>query len=147
MYSIKTEISSLSYHKNCLLVELKNFRKISKRRISEGGSFQPGLLTVSSNHPYGIKLRFKYKRSGSSNLGLEDPNLLQNFNILYYLLSAFVFLSSSTMRGTTLETSPTIPRSATSKMGASGFLLIAMINSDSSIPARCWIAPEIPQAR
>ena len=43
--------------------------------------------------------------------------------------------------------SPTTPRSATEKIGASSALLTAMIKSDSSIPAKCWIAPEIPKAK
>ena len=36
---------------------------------------------------------------------------------------------------------------AMSKIGASSSLLIAIIRSDSSIPATCWIAPEIPIAK
>lgn len=43
--------------------------------------------------------------------------------------------------------SPTTPRSATSKIGAPSSLFTAMIRSDSSIPAKCWMAPEIPNAR
>src|SRR5215469_16634024 len=48
--------------------------------------------------------------------------------------------------GTTVNRSPTTPKSAISKIGASGSLLIAMIVFDVCIPARCWIAPEIPTA-
>ena len=43
-------------------------------------------------------------------------------------------------------TSPTIPRSDTSKIAAESFLLIAITHSEFSIPAICWIAPDIPQA-
>ena len=48
--------------------------------------------------------------------------------------------------GTTLNRSPTKPISATWKIGASSSLLIAMIVFESFIPARCWIAPEMPTA-
>ena len=59
----------------------------------------------------------------------------------------FYFFSLSVRRGTILRTSPTIPKSATLKIGANLSLLMAMMKSDSSIPARCWMAPEIPIAK
>ena len=48
--------------------------------------------------------------------------------------------------GTILNRSPTRPMSATWKIGASSSLLIAMIVFESFMPARCWIAPEMPIA-
>lgn len=48
--------------------------------------------------------------------------------------------------GTTLNRSPTRPMSATWKIGASSSLLMAMMVLESFIPARCWIAPEMPTA-
>ena len=54
--------------------------------------------------------------------------------------------SFSVSSGTTLNRSPTSPRSATWKIGASSSLLIAMIVLESFMPARCWIAPEMPTA-
>ena len=57
--------------------------------------------------------------------------------------SAYSFSVSS---GTTLNRSPTRPMSATWKIGASSSLLIAMIVLLSFMPARCWIAPEMPTA-
>ena len=39
-----------------------------------------------------------------------------------------------------------MPRSAISKIGASSSLLTAMIVFDVCMPARCWIAPEMPSA-
>ena len=48
--------------------------------------------------------------------------------------------------GTTWKRSPTMPMSATPKMGASGSLLMAMMVSDEFIPTRCWICPDTPQA-
>ncbi|SDS55510.1 hypothetical protein SAMN04489721_1515 [Agromyces flavus] len=48
--------------------------------------------------------------------------------------------------GTTVKTSPTTPKSATSKIGASGSLLIATMFLAVCIPALCWIAPEMPRA-
>src|SRR5947209_6877558 len=48
--------------------------------------------------------------------------------------------------GSTLNRSPTRPMSATWKIGASSSLLIAMIVLESFMPARCWIAPEMPTA-
>ena len=48
--------------------------------------------------------------------------------------------------GTISSASPTIPRCATSKMGAVASLLMAMIWSEFCMPTRCWMAPEMPQA-
>ena len=48
--------------------------------------------------------------------------------------------------GSTLVTSPTTPRSATLKMGASRSLLIAMMFCASFMPTTCRVAPEIPHA-
>ena len=42
--------------------------------------------------------------------------------------------------------SPTTPRSAYSKIGAFGSLLIATIRLELCIPTLCWIAPEMPTA-
>lgn len=56
------------------------------------------------------------------------------------------FLSSADSAGTTLNKSPTTPYCASLKIGASGSLLIATMTLAVRIPARCWIAPEIPQA-
>ena len=41
--------------------------------------------------------------------------------------------------------SPTTPRSANSKIGAFGSLLIATIVPELCMPTLCWIAPEMPQ--
>ena len=54
--------------------------------------------------------------------------------------------NASMSAGITLWTSPTIPRSATAKIGASGSLLMAMMFFDPFIPTRCWVAPEMPHA-
>ena len=54
--------------------------------------------------------------------------------------------SASMSAGSTLCTSPTIPRSATEKIGASWSLLMAMMFLEPFIPTRCWVAPEIPHA-
>jgi hypothetical protein len=48
--------------------------------------------------------------------------------------------------GSTLCTSPTMPRSATEKIGASGSLLMAMMFLEPFMPTRCWVAPEMPAA-
>lgn len=48
--------------------------------------------------------------------------------------------------GTALNRSATRPISATWKMGASASLLMATIVFESFIPAKCWMAPEIPTA-
>ena len=53
--------------------------------------------------------------------------------------------TSSVSFGTTSLTSPTTARSANSKMGAFGSLLIATITFEDCIPTLCWIAPEMPQ--
>jgi len=48
--------------------------------------------------------------------------------------------------GTTVKTSPTTPKSAMSKMGASPSLFTATIVLAVCIPALCWMAPEMPRA-
>ena len=48
--------------------------------------------------------------------------------------------------GTALKRSATNPKSATWNIGASGSLFMATIVLESFIPAKCWIAPEIPTA-
>ena len=48
--------------------------------------------------------------------------------------------------GSTVWRSPTTPKSTSSKIGASSSLLIAMIVLEVCMPARCWMAPEMPQA-
>ncbi len=53
---------------------------------------------------------------------------------------------SSASFGTTWWRSPTIPKSAKSKMGAFASLLIATIVPEPCIPTLCWIAPEMPSA-
>src|SRR6476660_3980892 len=54
--------------------------------------------------------------------------------------------SASVSFGITVNTSPTTPRSANSKMGAFTSLLLATITPALDIPTLCWIAPEMPQA-
>src|SRR5580692_7973920 len=48
--------------------------------------------------------------------------------------------------GTTWNRSPTTPKSASSNIGASASLLITMMVLDVCMPARCWMAPEMPTA-
>src|SRR5581483_295857 len=54
--------------------------------------------------------------------------------------------ASSVSFGTISCRSPTTPRSAYSKIGACGSLLIATTTPEPCIPTLCWIAPEIPTA-
>ena len=54
--------------------------------------------------------------------------------------------TSSVSLGRISFRSPTTPRSAYSKIGAFGSLLIATIRLELCIPTLCWIAPEIPTA-
>ena len=55
-------------------------------------------------------------------------------------------LISSITFGTTASASPTIPRSARRKIGASPSLLIAMIRLAPFIPTTCCVAPLMPTA-
>src|SRR5205814_7372583 len=54
--------------------------------------------------------------------------------------------TSSVSLGTISFRSPTTARSAYSKIGACGSLLIATITPEPCMPTLCWIAPEIPTA-
>ena len=66
-------------------------------------------------------------------------NLLKTPKTFYFnnYFVALYFLISSVNIGNILCKSPTIPKSATEKIGANLSLFIAIINSDSSIPATC----------
>ena len=70
-------------------------------------------------------------------LGVRDPGAAQDQPLAF---------SASISAGSTLCTSPTMPRSATEKIGASWSLLTAMMFLEPFIPTRCWVAPEIPHA-
>ena len=59
---------------------------------------------------------------------------------------AFFFFNSSIISGRTFFTSPPMPTSATEKIGASSSLLMAMMYLLPTMPDRCWVAPETPQA-
>ena len=52
----------------------------------------------------------------------------------------------SVAAGRTACRSPTTPKSTSSKIGASSSLLTATIVFEVCMPARCWIAPEMPAA-
>lgn len=54
--------------------------------------------------------------------------------------------NASISLGNTLCTSPTTPRSATEKIGASGSLFMAMMVLESFIPTMCCMAPDTPAA-
>ena len=54
------------------------------------------------------------------------------------------FSISSVRAGTTLKRSPTTPRSAIFRIGASGSFVIATIRLAPFMPTRCWRAPLIP---
>ena len=56
-------------------------------------------------------------------------------------------LRASIRAGRTLCTSPTMPRSATPKIGASWSLLMATMFFEPFMPTMCCVAPEMPQAR
>jgi hypothetical protein len=58
----------------------------------------------------------------------------------------FLAFNASMSLGTTLWTSPTTPRSAIEKIGASLSLLMAMMFLAPFMPTMCCVAPEIPQA-
>ncbi len=67
---------------------------------------------------------------------------VRGVDAIYFLCASSALMSC----GTTVNRSPTIPKSAMSKIGASGFLSIATIVRAVCMPARCWMAPEIPSA-
>lgn len=75
--------------------------------------------------------------------GQRLPSDHATFRHRYQLLRV---LSSSTTLGRTSNRSPTTPKSATSKIGASSSLLIATMVLAVCMPARCWMAPEMPTA-
>ena len=72
---------------------------------------------------------------------LRSAHRAQSFHLLNEDTYSF-----SVSSGTILNRSPTRPMSATWKIGASSSLLMATIVFESFIPARCWIAPEMPIA-
>ena len=56
------------------------------------------------------------------------------------------WLICSVAAGSTVCRSPTTPKSTSSKIGASSSLLTATIVLEVCMPARCWMAPEMPSA-
>lgn len=60
--------------------------------------------------------------------------------------SVYLLSRAAINAGRTLWTSPTTPKSAIEKIGASGSLLMAMIVVLSFMPTTCCIAPEMPAA-
>jgi hypothetical protein len=64
------------------------------------------------------------------------------FNDSYF----FISFTAVTSFGRTFIASPIIPYCAASNIGASLSVFIATIYFDELIPARCWVAPEIPTA-
>lgn len=79
----------------------------------------------------------------SENPGQALPQALGCWTRHYWALRAS---SAEITWGTTLKTSPTMPKSAISKIGASPSLLMATMVLAVCIPALCWIAPEMPRA-
>lgn len=72
--------------------------------------------------------------------------LMNNFCIISVcMLDGFVY-SFPVNSGTALNKSATSPWSATWKIGASGSLLMATMVLESFMPAKCWMAPEMPTA-
>ncbi len=70
------------------------------------------------------------------------------YSTVHSLLRGYAPLASISAEsfGTTLKRSPTTPKSVSSKIGASGSLLTATITFEVCMPARCWMAPEMPIA-
>ena len=56
------------------------------------------------------------------------------------------WVTSPVRAGRTTRRSPTTPKSTSSKIGASSSLLTATIVLEVCMPARCWMAPEMPAA-
>jgi uncharacterized protein with PQ loop repeat len=73
--------------------------------------------------------------------------ILPFFFLSFFYFCLYALLIFSVNSGTFSNKSPTRPTSATWKIGASASLLIAAITLLSFIPAKCWMAPEIPAQR
>lgn len=74
----------------------------------------------------------------------HDVRVQNTYMKTSFLCYRFSFSVSS---GTISKRLPTRPTSATWNIGASASLLIAAITLLSFMPARCWIAPEMPAQR
>src|SRR6185436_12291703 len=79
---------------------------------------------------------------------VHDASLLNQPRLIHCRHSLYLpALSSSAFNsGKTWKRSATSPKSATWKIGASPSLLMATMTLLSFMPARCWMAPEMPTA-
>lgn len=74
---------------------------------------------------------------------LESERKPEENQYFFYVLSN-VFSNSLIRQGRTSRTSPTIPKSATSNIGARGSLLIATMIFEFIMPTVWCVAPEMP---
>ena len=95
-----------------------------------GGAGKGGMRTCVVVMPPGLT-EPRRRHPGIASVGCQVP--LRSF-------------TASVSCGATLNRSPTTPKSAISKIGASASLFTATIVFEVCMPARCWIAPEMPRA-
>jgi hypothetical protein len=107
---------------------------------------QPKLpLKSSGKAPFDTGTSFHQPRSQDCKKKRGGLSPLALYNLLQTLLSkpGFKLLDKCRqyLKHITYNT-----QGSTLNIGASGFLFMATMVSDDDMPARCWIAPEIPQA-
>src|SRR6266508_358053 len=116
-----------------------------KRHREVGLVLVPAVLGLGKQHDLRPQVRDAVQ-DGGHGLPVRAPDRTRRAHHPARRPHALRLRTSSIACGTTLNRSPTTPKSASSKMGASPSLLTATIVLDVCMPARCWIAPEMPSA-
>src|ERR671934_28954 len=112
-------------------------RRALQRRPKPDRAREPRGSGADDQH---ADLDLGHARSDDELAGVERRRVVRRFH------AALRARTSSVSFGTISCRSPTTPRSAYSKIGAFGSLLIATISPEPCIPTLCWIAPEMPTA-
>ena len=105
------------------------------------GGAAPGSLALAG----ALQLRAGFLRLDAC---VHDASLLNQPRLIHLPPRSYLpaFSSSAFSSGSTWNRSATSPKSATWKIGASPSLLMATMTLLSFMPARCWMAPEMPTA-
>src|ERR671935_97213 len=138
---VRPRLLPLLQHRHRHLAEaLRDPRGLLDQLAEPDRAGEPGRAGADHEHADLDPLVLRIARRRDELRGGERRWVVRRFQ------AALRWRTSSVSLGTISCTSPTTPRSAYSKMGAFGSLLIATITPELCMPTLCWIAPEIPQA-
>jgi hypothetical protein len=111
-----------------------------------GGGFSPYPVAPATGPPQAAPRGIRSGCVGGGPIAAPTPSPSATGPAQPVPYAPLAFFTSSVSAGRMVKRSPTTPRSAMRKIGASASLLIATMCLELDIPARCWIAPEMPAA-